>query len=231
MDHPFRNAAFGGFNRQDVLTYLENTAKEAAQRQAELQKQLDEVQSAAAQQNARLSEQDARIRQLTQDCESLRTQLEQANVALSASRIDCGQSMTALETVRREAEEWKAKAAALEPDAQAYAAIKERTAGVELDAHRRAQNVQDKAEQQARELRRQMEQWMQKVEREYDALRSEVESTVSHAASQLEKAGQHLEQVTALMGEQELALETLTKAYDDTDPAAKVEPPMPIPED
>ena len=38
MDHPFRSAVFGGFNRQDVLTYLENNAKESAQRQAELEK-------------------------------------------------------------------------------------------------------------------------------------------------------------------------------------------------
>lgn len=31
MDHPFRSAAFGGFNRQDVLDYLEKTAAENAE--------------------------------------------------------------------------------------------------------------------------------------------------------------------------------------------------------
>lgn len=30
MDHPFRSAMFGGFNRQDVLEYLENSAQQAA---------------------------------------------------------------------------------------------------------------------------------------------------------------------------------------------------------
>ena len=30
MDHPFRSAAVGGFNRQDVLAYLEERAKLAA---------------------------------------------------------------------------------------------------------------------------------------------------------------------------------------------------------
>ena len=39
MDHPFRGAAFGGFNRQDVLTYLENTAREAAQQREALEQQ------------------------------------------------------------------------------------------------------------------------------------------------------------------------------------------------
>ena len=32
MDHPFRSAAFGGFNRQDVLDYLEKTAAENARK-------------------------------------------------------------------------------------------------------------------------------------------------------------------------------------------------------
>ena len=56
MDHPFRGSMFGGFNRQDVLTYLENTAKEAAQQQETLQQKLDEVQETAARQDADLTE-------------------------------------------------------------------------------------------------------------------------------------------------------------------------------
>ena len=41
MDHPFRSAALGGFNRQDVLDYLEKTSAENAQRQQELQQKLE----------------------------------------------------------------------------------------------------------------------------------------------------------------------------------------------
>ena len=37
LDHPFRNAVFGGFNRQDVLTYLENTSRQTAQQRQELE--------------------------------------------------------------------------------------------------------------------------------------------------------------------------------------------------
>ena len=43
MEHPFRNAAFGGFNRQDVLDYLEKTAADNAQRQQQLQQQLQQA--------------------------------------------------------------------------------------------------------------------------------------------------------------------------------------------
>lgn len=42
----FRSAGFGGFNRQDVLTYIEQTAAETAQQLDELRAQRDEVQGA-----------------------------------------------------------------------------------------------------------------------------------------------------------------------------------------
>ena len=117
----------------------------------------------------------------------------------------------------------------LEPGAAAYTAVKERAAGVELEAHCRAQNVLNEADRQARELRRGMEQWLGRVQVEYDALRSEVESTVSHAADQLEKAGKCLEQMTALLADQDVALEELSRAYDSTD-REKVPAPMPLTE-
>jgi hypothetical protein len=56
-----------------------------------------------------------------------------------------------------------------------------------------------------------------------------VESTVSHAADQLEKAGKCLEQVTALLADQDVALEELSRAYDSTD-REKVPAPMPLTE-
>ena len=114
--------------------------------------------------------------------------------------------------------------------AAAYEAVKERTAGVELEAHCRAQNILDQANGQAKDLRRSMEQWMGRVEREYDALRSEVESTVSHAADQLEKANKCLDRMTALLSDQDVALEALSQAYDNTDPE-KVPAPVPLNED
>ena len=36
MDHQFRSVAFGGFHKQDVLNFVENTAKDHAQQLQEL---------------------------------------------------------------------------------------------------------------------------------------------------------------------------------------------------
>ena len=236
MDHPFRSAVFGGFNRQDVLAYLETTSKDAAQRQADLEKRLDEAEATTAKQDAQLSEQAEQLSRLTQENDELRAQLEQANLALSSSRTQCSQQSgqleavrQELEAVRQELEAARQRAADLEPDAAAYSAVKERTAGVELEAHRRAQAIQDEAQRQAAQLHRRTELWLQKLGREYDALRSEVEATVSHAADKLDKANRALEQVSNLLEEQNSAWEQLAQSYAEQTPE-KVEAPMPIPE-
>ena len=230
MDHPFRSAALGGFNRQDVLDYLEKTSAENAQRQQELQQKLEAAEEERRQLSAKTTEQEEQLAILRRDRDQLKEQLEQVQQALNSSQAREEAQEEALAALRQERDTFKSRAEALEPDAAAYEAIKERTAGVELEAHCRAQNVLNQADAQAKELRRNMEQWIGRVELEYDALRSEVESTVSHAADKLEKAGKCLEQITALLADQDVALEALSHAYDHTDPS-KVPAPVPLQED
>ena len=230
MDHPFRSAALGGFNRQDVLDYLEKTSAENAQRQQELQQKLEAAEEERRQLSAKITEPEEQLAILRRDRDQLKEQLEQVQQALNSSQAREEAQEEALAALRQERDTFKSRAEALEPDAAAYEAIKERTAGVELEAHCRAQNVLNQADAQAKELRRNMEQWIGRVELEYDALRSEVESTVSHAADKLEKAGKCLEQITALLADQDVALEALSQAYDNTDPS-KVPAPVPLQED
>ena len=71
MEHPFRNAAFGGFNRQDVLDYLEKTAADNAQRQQQLQQQLQQAMERAEAAEKRAAELEERIGILNRDREAL----------------------------------------------------------------------------------------------------------------------------------------------------------------
>ena len=135
-----------------------------------------------------------------------------------------------LERARRERDEAMARLEAVLPDAQAYVQLKERTAGVELEAHRRAQMIQEKAERDAQKLHRQMELWLQRMEREYEALRTKVETTVSHTACELKQVESSLEQINHLMADQEGALEGLSQAYNEINPG-RVEAPLPLSEE
>ena len=70
--------------------------------------------------------------------------------ALSASQ-DQAQRLTELE---QENARLRQRLAQAEQDAAAYAALKERTAGMELDAHRRAQAIVDQARAEGQQQRR-----------------------------------------------------------------------------
>ena len=88
MDHPFRSAAFGGFNRQDVLDYLEKTAAENARNQQELQRRLEEAEEDRRKLASQESDQEERVTILNRDRESLSQQLEQVKAVLEENKAE-----------------------------------------------------------------------------------------------------------------------------------------------
>jgi len=205
MDHPFRNAAFGGFNREDVLKYLENSAQQAAQARQELQQQLEQAGEQARQLQCRVDEQELQLQHL------LPLQQE-----LTALREEHAGAVEQLERLQEENHTLRAQVAAMEPSAAAYEQLKERTAGVELEAHRRAQSIQDAAQAQARQLREHMQQWMNQSSREYDALREGIETVVAHATQELDQAQARLAQVYALLEERDMTLRSVQREYEES---------------
>ncbi len=222
MEHPFRTAAIGGFNRQDVLDFLEEQAKQAARLHQEMQGQLEESQRQAERLRQERDEMERQLEKAKLDLETggrtwtkLNAKLEQAEKGLSDSRLQAEQAVRELKQVRQERDKLRQELAAARPNAQAYTELKERTASVELEAHRRAQAIQQKAELDTSELRGRLELWLQQVFREYDALRSDVEATVAHAASQLGRAGDELDQLLELLGSQDDAFAGLKRICDE----------------
>ena len=185
------------------------------------------------------------------------SKLEEAGRELAASREETDRARRELEesneklaAARAERDKVQAKLDGALPDAQAYAQIKERAAGVELDAHRRAQSVQDKAERDAERVRRQLEQWL---DRNISTVRFELPSTsqgelyrgyrsssskgtritssnTSISASELDRVRAGLNRITQMVDAQEGALEGIAKVYSET-AGPKIEAPMPIPEE
>ena len=230
MDHPFRTAAVGGFNRQDVLTYLETAAKKAEEEQRRGQMQVEHANEAADRAEEALRENRTKLAELTAQAEQQKTELEAANEELTALRAARQAELAELETLREVNEALKAQVEQLRPSAEAYDGLKERTAGLELEAHQRAQRIEDEAADQVRRIHSQMELWIQRVQREYDMLRTQVAATVSHASEQIDRAEKSLEQVNTLVNDQEIELESLTRDFFAVE-REKVSPPMPIPED
>lgn len=198
MDNRFRNATLGGFNRQDVMDYLEYSAKQHS-------RELEQV-------NAQLTEACGEVEQLRQQVTQLREEARQAKEALERVTTDqqvAQEQSDLVDTLRSENERLRAQASRAQADAEAYAAIKERTASIELEAHRRAQTIVDEAQVQAEQVRKELGLWLERVERDYYDLRAQVGTTVTQASSELERVRQGLDNISLCMQNQHSALDRL----------------------
>jgi len=198
MDNQFRSAAFGGFNRQDVMDYLERSVKEHNQALEQVNTQLTQTRSEADQ----LREQLAQVRE---EVRQAKEELERA----TADRQSAQEQAQMVNELRIQNDQLRRQADGAQADAEAYAAIKERTAGIELEAHRRAQSIVDQAQVQADQMRRELAQWLERVERDYYDLRAQVGTTVTQASSELERVRQGLDNITLCMNNQHSALERI----------------------
>ena len=85
--------------------------------------------------------------------------------------------------------------------------MKDRTAGIELEAHCRAQAVQAEAEERIRKTRAEVEQWLNRVQGNYGRLRADMDAAVSRACGELDQVRQTLE-----LARQDEGLDKLTKS-------------------
>ena len=109
----FRSAGFGGFNRQDVLNYIEQTAAETAQQLEELR-----AQCAAGQE---------REDTLTQQLNALTTEhnaLQEQYNTLSEERDGLVARLKKLEPLQLQVPLLQSQVDRLTPDAEAYTGLK-----------------------------------------------------------------------------------------------------------
>ena len=219
----FRTATFGGFQKQDVLNYIEAANQEHKEKLENLQRERDEAvqalsglkdEAAAAKEEAQAGLQEQN--RLNEEVAKLREELEQV-------RAELVQKDEALDTARRELEEAKEKLSRAEPAAAAYEKIKDRTAGMELEAHCRAQAVQAEAEERVKKVRLEVEQWLSKVQAGYDA-------SVAHACGELDRVRTTLGHISEELGNQDGRLEQLAQACSEA-LGGRVPAPVPLSED
>ena len=198
MDSKFRNAAFGGFNRQDVTDYLEQEAARHAKQVGELTEQLDGANERADGLAKQLDEAQERVQRLEGELARLRAEAEKTGRELAELRANADE-------VQRRSD----RADQVEADANAYALLKQRTADVEMDARCRAQEIIDRAQTQAESIRARSAAWANDLRRRYGEARAQIDATVSHAAGELGRALQDLDRMQRHMDAQDGLLDKL----------------------
>ena len=127
MDASFKTCLFGGFDREDVVKFIEKTAAENREQLETLEAELNALR---AQRDEAAAENEA-LRGLTEEDACLREE----NVRL---REQLAQAQASAEALRQEAE-------ALRGPAAEYQSLKEHVADIEISAHRRTEEFRAKA--------------------------------------------------------------------------------------
>lgn len=159
MSANFKTCMFGGFDRKDVINYIERTSKETAREMDELTKRCDA-----------LSEEN---NTLNQQLEILRAQIAD-NEACEAARQELSRQVQALEQENRQlqssAGQLQEANSSLQQQADEYAKMRDHIAEIEISAHRRTEEFRAQTIRQIRELISRQQQWCEENQQRYQDL-------------------------------------------------------------
>lgn len=186
-NYSFKSVAFGGFDKQDVVRYLEQSSEKAAAAQRELEAENETLRRQAEDRAEELERLRDRVEALTEERDRLRERLETE----SAARAD----LEPLRALEQDAARLAAERDALKPDAEAYARFRERLGTIECEARKRADDLEEEA---AAQTRRTLEEFRSR----YKKLTVDFEAVAAHVNGELRKI--------------EVALSQLPRALDQT---------------
>lgn len=177
MSANFKTCMFGGFDREDVVSYIEKTAKET-------QEKLDALET----ENAKLKADNEQIEQALRTLHAQTKQMKQEEQDQESlqRRLDEAQACAAELAVRCEALE--AENESLRAAANECAHLKEHIADIEINAHRRTEEFRAEAIEKLRAIITQQRTWCQKQRGEYAFMSETILQDIRRAEDVLENA-------------------------------------------
>lgn len=182
--YPIKSVAFGGFDKQDVIHYIEQTSQQASAAQKALQEEIESLR--------------AQAEELRREADSLRSQLEEASAQQAQLQEELAhesvmrQELENLKPLQEEVERLQHEADILRPDAQAYAQFRERIGAIECEARKRAADLEEATVVQLRQT-------LDLFRAQYQTLMSTFETTANHVTGELRKVEVNLTQLPRAM--------------------------------
>lgn len=215
-EYRFRTTALG-FNRKDVLGYIEAVHKDHAAQLQSLKRDLEQERSQRSQVEEQGSLATEEAAAAGKDAQRCKEELEQALEELRQAQSQREELRLRLQAVQADLAALQEAADRMAPAAKAYEALKEKAATIELDAHNRAQGIIKQGEEDAAAVRRRTAEWLRQVESSYARLRSDVAATLSNASTQLERTVRSLDGVNAELDAHGKRLEDIVDADKDSE--------------
>ena len=194
-------SAIGGFNRRDVLMYIQNLSDEHHKELNRLQKELTRCEGERLTLERTLAGLEDEKGSVAAEEARVRASLEESTATLTRLRGELADTEGQLAASRGELERLQGLVSELAPMARSYEELKDRVAIVELDAHRKAQATIDEAQAQADEIRAAARQWVEDVLARYEGMRAAVDGLMESAravTAMEEQLQQASEQAAAL---------------------------------
>ena len=158
----FRSAVFGGFRREDVLRYIEETDAKYYEESERLRSSLDDAQTAMGElrgQNEKLTEKNAelleRLGAMTLDMDRIQAQLDEIEKGFSLQTTEIEAQNERAEMLAAENDRLTSENAKLAAKCGEYDQSKDKIAEMELSAYRRAKQIEEDAKTELQKLRRQ----------------------------------------------------------------------------
>ena len=202
-NNTFKSVAFGGFAKQDVIDYIEKTARENAAAVEQLQKENAALQEELKDVKLQLEGALARLQGLTEEHERAVTDL----AAETALRQELEPFKPQCAQLTEENERLAAEVQRLRPDAAAYAQFRERIGAIECEARKRAADLEEATQTQ---LRRSADTFRA----QYDTLMSTFNAAAAHVTAELRKVEVNLTQLPRTMDRVNAELKELDKTLE-----------------
>lgn len=210
----FRGAVFGGFKREDVLHYIEETDRKYYTETEELRRQLSEAQSAMSelrQQNETLTEKNAelleRLGEMTLDTDKIRAKLDEIEQGFTLQTTEIEAQNARAEELAKENEALRAENAKLSVKCGEYDASREKIAEMELSAYRRAKQMEEDARGELQKLRQQSLDMIEQVKHQLDSAKENYRTVLARSqqesAEMARKAGEvlgEIDRISASLG-------------------------------
>lgn len=208
----FRTVMFGGFHKQDVLDFIAQSSQQHRERDANLTRSAQQSKVELNQLAEKYETAEAARQQNAADCERMSEVLAQRTNELEAA-------VRELNDLKAEHEKAAARLAELEqalPDlqesAQAYAELKDHTATIEMEAHRKAQQIIDQAQETADRIYGELDGCLYRVQNTYQILRGDMSATINHLSGELERGMKALEEAGAGFNQHDETMYTLLES-------------------
>lgn len=225
----FRTVAFGGFHKQDVLNYITQANRENQEQTADLKQKAESAWQEQQSLTQRCESAEAARKKNAAECERLSATLTERTAALEQAEKELATLKAEYEKASARLSELEEKLPRLEEDAAAYTALKDRTATIELEAHRKAQETVEQAQSQAAKIRGELENWLRRVQSGYQHLRTDVSATVAYLTGELEQCKKAMEGAAPAFRQHDADLAALLECQREL-AGPKVPEPLPLDE-